>query len=76
MRLLSAVISLFSLALFSPLVWEMEAPSDWLLAGDVFEPRAETGSEHFAYQGIGLFQISKLMVSSSENIHNNINVLV
>ena len=54
----------------------MEAPSDRLLASDVFEPRAETGSKHFAYQGIGLFQISKLMVSSSENLHNNINVLV
>ena len=41
-----------------------------------FEPRTETGSEHFACQDNGLSQIFKLIVSTSENILNNIIAVV
>ena len=36
----------------------------------------ETGTDHFAYQYGGLSQIFKLIVSASENINININVVV
>ena len=38
--------------------------------------RTETGSENFACQDNGLFQIFKLNVSTSKEILNNINVVM
>ena len=43
---------------------------------EIFEPRTETGSEHFAYKGIGVSQIFKLIISTKEEILNNFNVVV
>ena len=43
---------------------------------DVFEPRMETGSEHFACQDNGFSQTLKLIVSASEKILNNIIVVL
>ena len=45
-------------------------------ASKVFEARTETGGEHFAYEDIVLSQIFKLIVSNSEKIRNNLNVIV
>ena len=46
------------------------------LSSGVFEPRTEFGSGYFACQDISLAQIVKLIVSTSEKILNNINVVV
>ena len=46
------------------------------LSMQVFEPRAATGSEHFARQDSGLSQIFKLIVSTSKKRLNNINLAV
>ena len=45
-------------------------------ASDVFEPRAETGNEHLAYHDSDFSLIFKLIVSISEKILNNTNVVV
>ena len=45
-------------------------------ARDVFEQQKETGSGHFTCQGRGLSHIFKLIVSNSEKILNDINVVV
>ena len=43
----------------------------------VFGPRTETGSEYFAYHDSGLSaRFFKLIVSTSEKLLNNINVVV
>ena len=43
---------------------------------DVFEPKTETESGHFACQDSDFSQIFKLIVSASEKILNNTNVAV
>ena len=43
---------------------------------DVFELRAESGSEHFACQDSGLSHIFKLIVSTTKEILKDINVIV
>ena len=45
-------------------------------ASDVFEPRAETGNEHLAYHDSDFSLIFKLIVSISEKILNDTNVVV
>ena len=45
-------------------------------AREVFGSRTQAGSEHFARQEIGVSQNLKLIVSTSEKIFNNINVVV
>ena len=46
-------------------------------ANDVqFEPRTETGIEHFAHQDSGPSETFKLIVFTSEKILYNINVVV
>ena len=42
---------------------------------NIFDPWMETTSKQVAYQGSGLSLISKLSVSTRENIHNNVNVV-
>ena len=45
-------------------------------ASDALEPRTGTGGKDFACQDSGLSQIFKLIVSTSEKILNNTNVVV
>ena len=47
-----------------------------LLFFDVFEPGTDTGSEHFARQDSGYFQIFKLIVYARGKILNSTNVEV
>lgn len=43
---------------------------------NIFEPQMEAASEHFTCQDSGLTQIFKIMVSASEKILNNRNVVL
>ena len=47
----------------------------FIKASNVFEPRTEILSEHFACQESGLFQISTLTVSTTGEMLENINVV-
>lgn len=44
--------------------------------GELFEQRTETGSLYFSCLGSGLSEVCKLIVSTSEKILNDINVVV
>ena len=46
------------------------------LKRDVFEPRTETGIEHFACQGSRLSQTFQLIVCTSEKLIHDLNVVV